>query len=104
MTIGTLTIFYTLATLFTLFVVTWAVPLEYDANGSQPVLVEIERPDQTLRILQSLIHSIMAGQEINNEKRGLDLGLSRGFSGQRAAKHLVGLANADFAGGPGKRR
>lgn len=37
------------------------------------------------------------------DKRGLDLGLSRGFSGQRAAKHLVGLSNAEFAGGPGKR-
>ncbi|XP_053201554.1 uncharacterized protein LOC128386536 [Panonychus citri] len=39
-----------------------------------------------------------------NDKRGLDLGLRRGLSGQRAAKHLVGLANAEFAGGPGKKR
>ncbi|XP_015781297.1 diuretic hormone class 2 [Tetranychus urticae] len=41
---------------------------------------------------------------IPNEKRGLDLGLRRGLSGQRAAKHLVGLANAEFAGGPGRKR
>lgn len=39
-----------------------------------------------------------------SDKRGLDLGLRRGLSGQRAAKHLVGLANAEFAGGPGKKR
>ncbi|XP_037772675.1 uncharacterized protein LOC119568289 [Penaeus monodon] len=37
-------------------------------------------------------------------KRGLDLGLGRGFSGSQAAKHLMGLAAANFAGGPGRRR
>ncbi|KAK6636833.1 hypothetical protein RUM43_010496 [Polyplax serrata] len=37
-------------------------------------------------------------------KRGLDLGLSRGFSGSQAAKHLMGLAAANFAGGPGRKR
>ncbi|XP_073983387.1 diuretic hormone class 2 isoform X1 [Rhodnius prolixus] len=37
-------------------------------------------------------------------KRGLDLGLSRGFSGSQAAKHLMGLAAANYAGGPGRRR
>nr|P82372.1 RecName: Full=Diuretic hormone class 2; AltName: Full=DH(31); AltName: Full=Diuretic hormone class II; AltName: Full=Diuretic peptide; Short=DP [Diploptera punctata]P85826.1 RecName: Full=Diuretic hormone class 2; AltName: Full=DH(31); AltName: Full=Diuretic peptide; Short=DP; AltName: Full=Rhopr-DH31; Contains: RecName: Full=Diuretic hormone class 2(1-16); AltName: Full=Rhopr-DH31(1-16) [Rhodnius prolixus]P85830.1 RecName: Full=Diuretic hormone class 2; AltName: Full=Diuretic peptide; Short=D len=31
---------------------------------------------------------------------GLDLGLSRGFSGSQAAKHLMGLAAANYAGGP----
>jgi hypothetical protein len=40
---------------------------------------------------------------ISREKRGLDLGLGRGFSGRQAAKHLVGLASAQFAGGPGKK-
>lgn len=37
-------------------------------------------------------------------KRGLDLGLGRGFSGSQAAKHLMGLAAANFAGGPGRKR
>ncbi|XP_014226773.1 diuretic hormone class 2 isoform X1 [Trichogramma pretiosum] len=47
--------------------------------------------------------------EFNNKryvsaKRGLDLGLNRGFSGSQAAKHLMGLAAANYAGGPGRRR
>lgn len=37
-------------------------------------------------------------------KRGLDLGLGRGFSGSQAAKHLMGLAAANYAGGPGRRK
>ncbi|KAI5700068.1 hypothetical protein M8J75_013596 [Diaphorina citri] len=41
---------------------------------------------------------------IEGSKRGLDLGLSRGFSGSQAAKHLMGLAAANYAGGPGRRR
>ncbi|PSN43813.1 hypothetical protein C0J52_23387 [Blattella germanica] len=48
-----------------------------------------------LRHLATLLH---------NSKRGLDLGLSRGFSGSQAAKHLMGLAAANYAGGPGRRR
>ncbi|XP_058792420.1 diuretic hormone class 2 [Phymastichus coffea] len=39
-----------------------------------------------------------------SSKRGLDLGLNRGFSGSQAAKHLMGLAAANYAGGPGRRR
>lgn len=41
---------------------------------------------------------------VRSSKRGLDLGLSRGFSGSQAAKHLMGLAAANYAGGPGRRR
>ncbi|KAK9752861.1 hypothetical protein QE152_g3858 [Popillia japonica] len=40
----------------------------------------------------------------SSSKRGLDLGLGRGYSGSQAAKHLMGLAAANFAGGPGRRR
>lgn len=40
----------------------------------------------------------------SSSKRGLDLGLSRGFSGSQAAKHLMGLHAATYAGGPGRRR
>ncbi|KAK3884376.1 hypothetical protein Pcinc_011348 [Petrolisthes cinctipes] len=39
-----------------------------------------------------------------SSKRGLDLGLGRGFTGSQAAKHLMGLATANFAGGPGRKR
>ncbi|XP_013134174.1 PREDICTED: diuretic hormone class 2 isoform X2 [Papilio polytes] len=41
---------------------------------------------------------------ITSEKRALDLGLTRGYSGALQAKHLMGLAAANFAGGPGRRR
>ncbi|KAK4288629.1 hypothetical protein Pmani_038346, partial [Petrolisthes manimaculis] len=40
----------------------------------------------------------------SSNKRGLDLGLGRGFTGSQAAKHLMGLAAANFAGGPGRKR
>ncbi|KAI1282137.1 Diuretic hormone class 2 [Halotydeus destructor] len=38
-----------------------------------------------------------------SQKRGLDLGLSRGFSGNQAAKHMLGIAAASMPNGPGKR-
>ncbi|XP_026318902.1 diuretic hormone class 2 isoform X2 [Hyposmocoma kahamanoa] len=41
---------------------------------------------------------------ITSEKRALDLGLNRGYSGALQAKHLMGLAAANYAGGPGRRR
>ncbi|KAJ8723472.1 hypothetical protein PYW08_003384 [Mythimna loreyi] len=43
-------------------------------------------------------------EDITSEKRALDLGLSRGYSGALQAKHLMGLAAANYAGGPGRRR
>jgi len=39
-----------------------------------------------------------------SSKRGLDFGMSRGFSGSQTAKHLLGLAAASYAGGPGRRK
>merc|ERR1719204_63311 len=36
-------------------------------------------------------------------KRGIDFGLGRGFSGSQAARHMMGLQQASFAGGPGKK-
>lgn len=41
---------------------------------------------------------------VSSTKRGLDLGLSRGYSGSQAAKHLMGLAAANYAGGPGRKK
>jgi len=65
-------------------------------------------PLLVLRVLDSLATAIMESEAnqpgvIYAEKRGIDFGLSRGLSGQRAAKHLVGLASAQFAGGPGRK-
>ncbi|XP_076323505.1 uncharacterized protein LOC143232228 [Tachypleus tridentatus] len=66
--------------------------------------VEIEHPDEVSRVLYGVVESLLASESGKTEKRGLDLGLSRGFSGSQAAKHLMGLATANFAGGPGRRR
>ena len=42
---------------------------------------------------------------IKSPKRGgLDFGLGRGYSGSQAAKHLMGLAAANYAIGPGRKR
>ncbi|RWS28316.1 Diuretic hormone class 2-like protein, partial [Leptotrombidium deliense] len=70
------------------------------------ILVELDNPRQVIRALESLLQNIGDSQStyIVNDKRGLDLGLSRGFSGRQAAKHLVGLSAAQFANGPGKKR
>ncbi len=37
-------------------------------------------------------------------KRGIDFGLGRGYSGNQAAKHFMGLVASQYAGGPGKKR
>ncbi|CAL1267615.1 unnamed protein product [Larinioides sclopetarius] len=67
-------------------------------------IVEIDNPKETLQVLGNLAQSILEAEGISNEKRGLDLGLSRGFSGSQAAKHLMGLSAASFANGPGRKR
>lgn len=60
--------------------------------------------EYVLEMLARLGQSIIRANDLENSKRGLDLGLSRGFSGSQAAKHLMGLAAANYAGGPGRRR
>ena len=37
------------------------------------------------------------------EKRGVDLGLGRGYSAATAARHMMGLHQANYALGPGRR-
>ena len=39
-----------------------------------------------------------------SNKRGIDFGLGRGYSGNQAAKHIMGLVASQYAGGPGKRK
>jgi len=43
-------------------------------------------------------------QEEDSDSRGIDFGLGRGYSGSQAARHMLGLQQVNFAGGPGKRR
>ncbi|XP_054271483.1 diuretic hormone class 2-like [Macrosteles quadrilineatus] len=76
-------------------------------SGHKGYLTDIENdadPELMLEILTRLGQTIMRANDLENSKRGLDLGLSRGFSGSQAAKHLMGLAAANYAGGPGRRR
>ena len=37
------------------------------------------------------------------QKRGIDFGLGRGYSGSKAARHMMGMYQANYAGGPGKK-
>jgi len=46
----------------------------------------------------------MRGIRPVENKRGIDFGLGRGYSGNQAAKHFMGLVASQYAGGPGKRK
>ncbi|NP_001124379.1 diuretic hormone 31 precursor [Bombyx mori] len=63
-----------------------------DMLGRLGNLIQMERKMQNYK------------NDITSEKRAFDLGLGRGYSGALQAKHLMGLAAANFAGGPGRRR
>ncbi|KAF4526171.1 hypothetical protein B566_EDAN008208 [Ephemera danica] len=93
-----------LLALLTLLLLACARGAPLDSNGG--VLQDPEPdPELVLQMLARLGQSILRAHELeNSSKRGLDLGLSRGFSGSQAAKHLMGLAAATYAGGPGRRR
>uniref|UniRef100_A0A348G698 Diuretic hormone n=1 Tax=Odontomachus monticola TaxID=613454 RepID=A0A348G698_ODOMO len=78
-----------------------AIPHSHESYWDQQD--DIDR-DEFLEILSRLSRTVMSHPEMENAKRGLDLGISRGFSGSQAAKHLMGLAAANYAGGPGRRR
>lgn len=71
----------------------------YSENGDETpedLLMElIARFGQTL---------MRARDEVANSKRTVDFGLGRGLSGAIEAKHRLGMAAANFAGGPGRRR
>ncbi|KAH9407102.1 Diuretic hormone [Tyrophagus putrescentiae] len=100
-----------------------AYPLNLGGGGGNeamarkhPVALEIENPEEVLSVLDNLMQNILVGIDISHSggalinekspgnKRGIDLGLSRGFSGSQAAKHLMGMTAAGFANGPGRRR
>lgn len=77
-------------------------------DRSRNSLINLQDPDEVAEILQNLEDSLAqtSNYGFNNVKRNLnlDLGFSRGFSGSQAAKHLMGLAAAEHAGGPGRKR
>ncbi|XP_044257827.1 diuretic hormone class 2 isoform X3 [Tribolium madens] len=85
---------------------TYAAPhsSRYYPGYYSPLSMEGQNPEYLLQTIARLRQALISDDDLENSKRGLDLGLSRGFSGSQAAKHLMGLAAANFAGGPGRRR
>merc|ERR1712106_693744 len=57
-----------------------------------------------LSIIRDLRYVSTESTTEDSEKRGIDFGLGRGYSGSQAARHMLGLQQASFAGGPGKRK
>ncbi|XP_076253083.1 diuretic hormone class 2 isoform X2 [Rhynchophorus ferrugineus] len=82
-----------------------AYPASYSGYYS-PIGFEEQNPNfiNLQQAIARLRQAFIDNNDLENSKRGLDLGLGRGFSGSQAAKHLMGLAAANFAGGPGRRR
>ncbi|XP_071444373.1 diuretic hormone class 2 [Hetaerina americana] len=83
-------------------------PMSSQRLGGLRGYVDLDDPDPeyVLELLARIGQSVIRSQEQTDAKRGgtLDLGMGRGFSGAQAAKHLMGLAAANYAGGPGRRR
>merc|ERR1711976_664797 len=77
---------------------------------------EVEAPQYVLNIFPDLGEMLRSryNKESRNgfsesstedsDKRGIDFGLGRGYSGSQAARHMLGLQQVNFAGGPGKRK
>ncbi|KAG9509690.1 Diuretic hormone class 2 [Fragariocoptes setiger] len=96
---------FAMASIMLLALSAHSMPLTSDSNSA--ALIVVEYPEQVVRTLEYLIRDLqysMSSNEayISNVKRGLDLGINRGFSGSQAGKHLMGLSAASYAGGPGK--
>ncbi|XP_077296450.1 diuretic hormone class 2 [Arctopsyche grandis] len=91
-----------IATFFTLVCEAQPAPLNSQPNYYSDVESEPD-PEAVYEILARIGQSIIRARD-NIPKRGMDLGLSRGYSGSLTAKHLMGLASANYASGPGRRR
>ncbi|KAH8410554.1 hypothetical protein KR009_001326 [Drosophila setifemur] len=87
-----------------------AAPMSrYQSNGGGYGVGYKEREEVPDNLLMELITRfgrtiIQARNDLENSKRTVDFGLARGYSGTQEAKHRMGLAAANFAGGPGRRR
>ncbi|XP_065356800.1 diuretic hormone class 2 isoform X2 [Calliphora vicina] len=92
--------------LLCLWLVSYAecAPMPSQSNGYYNELEEV--PDDILMELMARFgQTIMrARNDLENSKRTVDFGLARGYSGTQEAKHRMGLAAANFPGGPGRRR
>merc|ERR1712173_436851 len=61
-------------------------------------------PGYVLNIIADLGTILKQRQKDLSEKRGIDFGLGRGYSGSQAARHMLGLQQASLLGGLGRRR
>ncbi|XP_022114168.1 diuretic hormone class 2 [Pieris rapae] len=90
---------------FFLGVLLLAIPASaYPRMPSNYYLEDNYEPEEIMDMLNRLDNYLQQERKIANEKRALDLGLNRGYSGAVHAKHMMGLAAANFAGGPGRKR
>ncbi|XP_034098858.1 diuretic hormone class 2 isoform X1 [Drosophila sulfurigaster albostrigata] len=83
------------------------MPRYQSSNGGYGGYNELEEvPDELLMELMTRFGRtiIRARNDLENSKRTVDFGLARGYSGTQEAKHRMGLAAANFPGGPGRRR
>lgn len=93
------------AVVLALLAVFVSLPSDAEAAPSRyrkPFLVDLDDPESVLEVLSRLER--MRYTDFAYPKRGVDFGLGRGYSGSQAAKHLMGLAAANYAIGPGRKR
>ncbi|KAK0073816.1 hypothetical protein PV325_009191 [Microctonus aethiopoides] len=96
-----------LAWMIVVAVAVFAVSAQVEAAPfPQERQVYLDQLEDNPQALYELISSFNKLRELENTKRafGLDFGLNRGFSGSQTAKHLMGMAAANYANGPGRRR
>merc|ERR1711976_760776 len=93
---------------FILLILCWLALLCHISEAK--LTSEVEAPQYVLNIFPDLGEMLRSryNKEIYNthasDKRGIDFGLGRGYSGSQAARHMLGLQQVNFAGGPGKRK
>merc|ERR1712198_90567 len=84
--------------------VTVAAPIDEKKVVSESSSQDGAHPGYVLNIIADLGSILKQRQKDLSEKRGIDFGLGRGYSGSQAARHMLGLQQASFAGGPGKKK
>jgi len=76
-----------------------------EAAAAHPSSADVEALLRRYPELGTELLAKMRGiRPVENSKRGIDFGLGRGYSGNQAAKHFMGLVASQYAGGPGKRK
>merc|ERR1712203_474548 len=73
----------------------------YDEDYGDVITAPSKRNEAINRIISRLRPTY--SKRPRESKRGVDFGLTRGFSGAQALKHQLGLDAAAYRGGPGKR-